>query len=177
MANEPDKICASCGRAFAWRKAWDRDWEQVRYCSDACRRRKVRPVDRALEDSIRELLAVRGPGASICPSEAARRVAASRSHVGSTAGAESSRAESSRAVPAGAESSRAESSTGAAGGGGVQRPVATTDEESWRDLLEPARRAARRLVASGEVELTQRGRVVDPSSFRGPVQIRRSTPR
>lgn len=172
MANEPDKICASCGRAFAWRKAWARDWEQVRYCSDACRRRKVRPVDRALEDAIRELLAVRGPGASICPSEAARRVAALQSHLGSTAGVGPA-----GAVPAGAESARAWSSTGAAGRGGVQRPVATTDEESWRDLLEPARRAARRLVASGEVELTQRGRVVDPSSFRGPVRIRRSTPR
>jgi hypothetical protein len=35
--NLPEKICAACGRAFAWRKKWARDWEQVRYCSDACR--------------------------------------------------------------------------------------------------------------------------------------------
>ena len=34
----PTKICAACGRPFAWRKKWARDWEQVRYCSDACRK-------------------------------------------------------------------------------------------------------------------------------------------
>ncbi|WP_206185188.1 DUF2256 domain-containing protein [Thioclava sp. F42-5] len=34
----PTKLCASCGRAFAWRKKWARDWESVRYCSDRCRR-------------------------------------------------------------------------------------------------------------------------------------------
>ncbi|KAA2213761.1 DUF2256 domain-containing protein [Teichococcus oryzae] len=33
----PQKICAACGRPFAWRRKWARDWEQVRYCSDACR--------------------------------------------------------------------------------------------------------------------------------------------
>ena len=33
----PEKICAACGRPFAWRRKWARDWEQVRYCSDACR--------------------------------------------------------------------------------------------------------------------------------------------
>ena len=31
------RICAACGRPFAWRRKWARDWEQVRYCSDACR--------------------------------------------------------------------------------------------------------------------------------------------
>ncbi len=43
----------------------------------------------------------------------------------------------------------------------------------WRELMEPARRAARRLVESGEVEITQGGHVVDPSSARGPIRIRR----
>ncbi len=33
----PTKICASCGRPFAWRKKWARDWDEVRYCSDRCR--------------------------------------------------------------------------------------------------------------------------------------------
>jgi hypothetical protein len=129
MATPPDKVCASCGRAFAWRRAWARDWDQVRYCSDACRRRKVRPVDRALEAAILDLLDRRAGGATICPSEAARQVA--------------------DAAP----------------------------DDAWRELLEPARRAARRLVASGEVELTQRGRVVDPSTVRGPVRIRRAPSR
>lgn len=96
-----------------------------RYCSAACRRRKVRPVDRALEASILELLASRAQSASICPSEAARQV-----------------------------------------GDG--------DEARWRGLMEPARRAARRLVASGAVEITQGGRVVDPSTAKGPIRVRRA---
>jgi hypothetical protein len=33
--------------------------------------------------------------------------------------------------------------------------------DTWRELMEPARMAARRLVASGEVEILQQGRVVD----------------
>lgn len=46
--------------------------------------------------------------------------------------------------------------------------------EQWRDLLEPARRAARRLAARGVVEITQGGRAVDPSEARGPIRIRLS---
>lgn len=34
----PSKICLSCGLPFAWRKKWERDWEQVKYCSERCRR-------------------------------------------------------------------------------------------------------------------------------------------
>lgn len=33
----PSKPCARCGRPFTWRKKWARDWDQVKYCSDACR--------------------------------------------------------------------------------------------------------------------------------------------
>jgi len=33
----PQKICAACGRPFAWRKKWARDWEQVKTCSDRCK--------------------------------------------------------------------------------------------------------------------------------------------
>ncbi len=36
----PVKTCAACGRPFAWRKKWRKDWEQVRFCSDACRRKR-----------------------------------------------------------------------------------------------------------------------------------------
>ena len=45
--------------------------------------------------------------------------------------------------------------------------------DGWRDLMEPARAAARRLVAEGKVEITQRGEVVDPDTARGPIRIRR----
>jgi hypothetical protein len=34
----PTKLCAQCGRPFAWRRKWARDWDSVRYCSDACRK-------------------------------------------------------------------------------------------------------------------------------------------
>ncbi|WP_423919633.1 DUF3253 domain-containing protein [Frigoribacterium sp. 2-23] len=45
--------------------------------------------------------------------------------------------------------------------------------DDWRDLMEPARRAARRLVAAGQAEITQKGAVVDPSTAKGPIRIRR----
>ena len=73
--NHPSKICVSCGRTIEWRKRWARDWEQVRYCSDACRSVKVKPSDGELERAILELLRERGAEKTICPSEAARRVA------------------------------------------------------------------------------------------------------
>jgi hypothetical protein len=116
-----EKTCASCGRRITWRKKWASDWENVRYCSDACRRHRTTDVDRDLEQAISDLLDARAAGATICPSEAARRV----------------------------------------------------DPEGWRDLMEPARRAARRLVAGGTVEVTQKGTVVDPSTAKGPIRLRR----
>jgi len=32
------KICPTCQRPFAWRKKWERDWEQVKFCSERCKR-------------------------------------------------------------------------------------------------------------------------------------------
>ncbi|MEM8983981.1 MAG: DUF2256 domain-containing protein [Pseudomonadota bacterium] len=34
----PTKVCPVCERPFAWRKKWQRDWANVRYCSERCRR-------------------------------------------------------------------------------------------------------------------------------------------
>jgi hypothetical protein len=48
------------------------------------------------------------------------------------------------------------------------------DDDGWRALMEPARRAARRLVTAGEVEITQAGRPVEPAQARGPIRIRRT---
>jgi hypothetical protein len=134
LSRSDTKPCASCGRVITWRKAWERDWDQVRYCSEACRKGKVRPVDRDLETAILTLLDARARGASICPSEVARMVADNRARV---------------------------------------EPGAEPDPERWRELMEPARRAARRLTARGEVEITQKGRVVDASSAKGPIRVRR----
>ena len=124
-AEPTEKTCASCGRRIEWRSAWAKNWNEVRYCSDACRARKVTATDRELEASILGLLATRAVTATACPSEAARAV------------------------------------------GG----------DEWRELMEPARRAARRLVASGEIDITQGGTVIDPSTARGPIRLRkRPTP-
>jgi hypothetical protein len=34
------KICIVCGRPMNWRKKWAKNWAEVKYCSDACRRGK-----------------------------------------------------------------------------------------------------------------------------------------
>ena len=36
----PVKLCAACQRPMAWRKRWAKNWEQVLYCSDRCRKDK-----------------------------------------------------------------------------------------------------------------------------------------
>lgn len=45
-ANLPSKVCPVCGRPFTWRKKWERSWDEVKYCSDACRAqaRHLRPA-------------------------------------------------------------------------------------------------------------------------------------
>ena len=127
MAVPDPKPCGACGRTITWRKKWERDWESVKYCSAACRRQKVRPIDEALSDAILQLLDQRKNGSTICPSEAARLVASNEGMV----------------------------------------------DDDWRHLMEPARQAARRLVTARLVDITQKGRVVDPSTARGPIRIRR----
>lgn len=45
--------------------------------------------------------------------------------------------------------------------------------ENWRELMDTARELARELARAGEVDITQRGEVVDPEGdWRGPVRIR-----
>ncbi len=36
--NLPTKICVVCEKPFAWRKKWERVWDDVKYCSERCRR-------------------------------------------------------------------------------------------------------------------------------------------
>ncbi|PWJ56329.1 hypothetical protein SAMN06264364_101305 [Quadrisphaera granulorum] len=130
----PTKPCAVCGRTITWRRKWERDWDGVRYCSDACRRRARsetgRDVDAALEASLERLLDARPSSSSVCPSEAARVVAGELGMLGD-------------------------------------------DGEGWRDLMEPVRAAARRLVVAGRAQITQRGVVVDPDTAKGPIRVRR----
>ncbi len=44
--------------------------------------------------------------------------------------------------------------------------------DAFRPLMEPVRRVARDLVARGELEVTQSGRVVDIDTARGPIRLR-----
>ena len=118
-----EKICKTCGRAFAWRKKWEKDWDVVKYCSDACRSNKPGEADAALETAILELLAERGRDKTICPSEAAKLV------------------------------------------GGLET------RRDWEGLMEPARAAARRLVALGRIVIMQNGKVIDPSTAKGAIRL------
>ena len=77
-AHRQSKTCARCGRTITWRRKWARNWSEIRYCSDACRaRRRLTAIDERLETAILELLRSRARNGTICPSEAARRVAGS----------------------------------------------------------------------------------------------------
>jgi hypothetical protein len=33
----PHKTCPICQRPFAWRKKWEKVWEDVKYCSERCK--------------------------------------------------------------------------------------------------------------------------------------------
>lgn len=121
VSERPTKVCVVCGREIQWRKKWERDWESVKYCSDACRRGTGMARVAELEAAIMTLLTARARGTTICPSEAARAV----------------------------------------------------DRDDWRPLVQPARAAARRLVDRGLIEITQSGRIVDPSTARGAIRLRR----
>jgi hypothetical protein len=116
----PEKTCVSCGRGITWRKKWETCWDDIRYCSDACRRRKPGFAASALEEAILARLAEMPRNSSICPSEIAR------SH-----------------FPA-----------------------------NWSERREDIRRAARRLVAKGLLEITQNNQVVDASTAKGPIRLR-----
>lgn len=42
-----------------------------------------------------------------------------------------------------------------------------------REKMEEVRQAARRLVHAGKIEILQKGKVVEPSAFRGPIRLRK----
>ena len=132
-----DKLCKACGRAFSWRKKWERDWDVIKYCSDACRGHQTDATDAALEAAILQLLseraAVGGRDKTICPSEAAILVGT---------------------------------------GEKAARGPSKATRHDWESLMEPARSAARRLVAAGKIVITQHGHPVDPSTAKGPIRLK-----
>ena len=74
------RVCQVCGRRFAWRRKWAKCWEQVRYCSAACRRRGVCAIDRRIETELLKLLDACPAGETVCPTEVARRIDADGMH-------------------------------------------------------------------------------------------------
>ena len=60
------KICLSCGRSIEYRKKWERNWPEIKYCSDECRRNKNKFDYR---EAILSQLQLQGPNKSICPSD------------------------------------------------------------------------------------------------------------
>lgn len=120
-ASKPTKSCAVCGREIEWRKKWEKNWDEVKYCSDACRSKKSKVKSDGFEERILEILNSRARDKTMCPSE-------------------------------------------------VLEELQKQDSE----MMEQVRQAARRLVAKGSIEITQKGQVVDPSTARGPIRLRLS---
>ncbi|MBL7921881.1 MAG: DUF2256 domain-containing protein [Bacteroidia bacterium] len=38
--NLPSKVCLVCNKPFTWRKKWEKNWNEVKYCSDRCKKKK-----------------------------------------------------------------------------------------------------------------------------------------
>jgi hypothetical protein len=34
----PQKPCVVCKKPMTWRKSWAKNWDEVRYCSERCRK-------------------------------------------------------------------------------------------------------------------------------------------
>ncbi|WP_081451501.1 DUF2256 domain-containing protein [Achromobacter piechaudii] len=45
----PEKICLHCGRPFTWRKKWERAWDEVRFCSERCKREGARTLRESMQ--------------------------------------------------------------------------------------------------------------------------------
>ncbi|RYZ57889.1 MAG: DUF3253 domain-containing protein [Proteobacteria bacterium] len=50
--------------------------------------------------------------------------------------------------------------------------VLPIEERKDKVKMEAVREAARRLVENGKIEITQKGRVVNPKSLKGPIRLR-----
>ncbi|NJN87892.1 MAG: DUF2256 domain-containing protein [Leptolyngbyaceae cyanobacterium SL_7_1] len=48
----PTKVCPVCQRPFTWRKKWKDCWDEVKYCSERCRRRRSNASPDATESGL-----------------------------------------------------------------------------------------------------------------------------
>lgn len=114
------KNCLCCGLPFERRKKWQSSWDEVKYCSDRCRK-VIKSSRRAtLEKIFEEKLTHSRRGTTFCPSVIA----------------------------------------------------ISYSTENWKPFMEEVRQIARCAVHAGKAEILQKGKVVDPTSFRGPIRVR-----
>lgn len=114
------KICQICGRSFEWRKKWEKNWDEIKYCSDQCRKKsKIKRDNEAYSVLIIDLLQSRPKGSTICPSD-----------------------------------------------------ILAFNEKSLKPIMEEVRQSARRLAHAGLIDITQKGQIVNPDKFRGPIRLR-----
>ena len=69
----PEKICATCGRPFAWRHKWAENWDEVRYCSERCRRNRPKGGDHNGGTAMIQPAAAGPTALEICPGGVPRR--------------------------------------------------------------------------------------------------------
>ncbi len=68
------RVCTVCGRSYGWRKAWDSDWRQLRYCSESCSSRRLGRIDYRLEEALLCILENGNRGDFIHPTDAAKLI-------------------------------------------------------------------------------------------------------
>jgi len=86
-SNLPSKTCVVCSRPFEWRKKWEKVWDEVKYCSERCRRDSKSastgsPVQRTARGPGHTLGAVRSQRSSFLPALLPARAAAAAAMVG-----------------------------------------------------------------------------------------------
>ncbi len=102
---------------MSYQKRWAKNWGELKYCSQKCRKTKPNKLDKKLEESYLQLIKTK---TLVTEEDLVRQL-----------------------------------------------------KETPKDLRERIRKAARRLVATGNYELIQNGKTVDPSIAKGPISLRR----
>ncbi len=156
--SRPEKVCVYCGRSFAYRKKWERVWDQVKYCSDRCRRSAKTGEDLGppKAEDFRQAKA-----------EDFRQAKAEDFRQAKAEDFRQAKAEDFRQRILDLLQSRsAESSICPS----EVLPVAVRKDKV---LMERVRQMARLMAHQGIIEITQKGQVVNPDDFRGPIRLRR----
>ena len=110
------KTCATCGREIEPRKKWAKNWDEIKYCSDRCRKNKVRDQ---FEEQLLAALQGLPRNTNLDPLQ-----------------------------------------------------ILSQTDRSNPEIVEKVRSAARRLHAKNVVVILQNRKPVDPSTARGPFEVR-----